>query len=68
MADRLLLRISDAAEALSVSRRTFYNLIATNADIQAAVVHVPGLRGTFIHADRLKLAIDRMSPVAEGGR
>ena len=59
---RLLLRIDAAAEMLSVSRRTLYKLIAVNSDIRAAVVEIPGVRGTFLNADRLRAAVEKMSP------
>lgn len=66
MSDRLLLlKVNDAAAAIAVSRRTFYALIQTNADIRAAVVEIPGVRGKFIRSDLLRRAIERMSP--QGG-
>lgn len=58
----ILLKIDDAAAALAVSRRTLYTLIATNADIRSAVVRIPGVSRTFLHAERLREAVERMAP------
>ena len=63
---RLLLKINEAAAAISVSRRTFYALIQTNADIRAAVVEIPGVRGKFIRSDLLRRAnVDQCRPVVD---
>lgn len=62
MSERLLLKPAEAAAALSVSRRQFYDLIKTVPDIRAAVVEIPGTRGKFIRADLLRRAVERLSP------
>lgn len=61
MSDRLLLKPAQAAELLSVSKRTLYNLMRTNPDIRAAVVEVPGLRGRFLRLDLIRRAVERLS-------
>lgn len=61
MIDRLLLKPGQAAELLSVSKRTLYNLMRTNPDIRAAVVEVPGLRGRFLRLDLIRRAVERLS-------
>jgi len=65
MSDRLLVKPAQAAELLSVSKRTLYNLMRTNQDIRAAVVEVPGLRGRFLRVDLIRRAVERLSPFTE---
>lgn len=63
MTDRLLLKFVEAAEAIGVSRRKWYELIATDAAFRNTVVEVPGLRGKRVRTDLLRAAIEGLSPV-----
>jgi hypothetical protein len=58
----ILVKPAEAGELLSVSKRTIYELIATVDDFKDAVVHIPGVRGTFLRRDLLERAIERLSP------
>jgi len=68
MSERLLVKPAQAAELLSVSKRTLYYLMQSNPDIRAAVVEVPGLRGRFLRLDLIKLAVERLTPFTEESR
>lgn len=61
---RLLVKPAEAAELLSISKRSVYDLIAQNADFRAAVIELPGIRGKFLRRDLLEAAVARLSPGA----
>jgi excisionase family DNA binding protein len=57
----ILLRVGEAADLLSVSRRTFYDLLTREPKLRSATVQLSGLKGMRIRRDLLEAAIAELT-------